>query len=81
MIAGGVAVQGVAIDVPEKPTSEMIFRLRDVLRSAPGEARVYLVVQSGGSPKKIATEYSVAPSRDIMRRIASVVGEDKVRVL
>lgn len=75
------SIQGLAITVPQKPSPEMIFRLRDVLKAGPGKTRVYLMVESGGSMKKIATEYSVVPSRDMMKKITSVVGEGQVSVL
>ncbi len=74
-------IQGLAINVPAKPTPEMIFRLRDVLRAGPGTARVYLVVESGEAMKKIATEYSVAPSREMLKKITSVVGEGTVSII
>lgn len=70
---------GLSIIVPEKPTQDMIMRLRDVLKATPGATRVYLLVQSGGEEKKIATEYSVTASRDALGRIAAVVGESNVR--
>ncbi len=70
---------GLSIIVPEKPTSDMIMKLRDVLKAAPGATRVYLLVQSGGEEKKIATEYSVTASREALGKIAAVVGESNVR--
>ncbi len=71
--------QAVNIIVPEKPSHDLIVKLRDVLKATPGATRVYLLVNSGGQDKKIATEYSVTATRDTIGKIAAVVGEANVR--
>ncbi|MFZ2681535.1 MAG: DNA polymerase III subunit alpha [Patescibacteria group bacterium] len=71
--------EGLNIVVPEKPGNDMIMRLRDVLKTSPGATRVYLVVNSGGEDKKIATEYSVLATRETISKIAAVVGESNVK--
>lgn len=71
--------EGLQIIVPEKPGNDLVMKLRDVLKSAPGTTRVYLMVNSGGEDKKIATEYSVLATRDTISKIAAVVGEGNVR--
>ncbi len=69
---------GLNIVVPEKPSHDLIMKLRDVLKAAPGTTRVYLIVNSGGEDKKIATEYSVLATRDTIGKIGAVVGETNV---
>jgi DNA polymerase III alpha subunit len=71
--------EGLNIVVPDKPSNDLIMKLRDVLKATPGTTRVYLVVNSGGEDKKIATEYSVLATRDTIGKIAAVVGENNVR--
>ena len=70
---------GIVITAPEKPSQEMIGQLRDIFRSAPGRERVYLLVNSGGTMQKIATEFTVVRNRDVMERIATIVGAGNVR--
>jgi DNA polymerase-3 subunit alpha len=67
------------IVVPERPSHEMIMRLRDIFKAAPGQSRVYLEVTSAGEQKKIATEYSINASRDVAKRVGAIVGEENVR--
>lgn len=70
---------GIIIVTPEKPSHEMIMQLRTVFTSAPGRERVYLLVNSGGQMRKIATEYTVKRSQDILARIGAIVGAGNVR--
>jgi DNA polymerase-3 subunit alpha len=67
------------IIVPEKPTNEMIMRLRDIFKASPGPSRVYLEVTSAGEQKKVATEYSIDATRDVARKVGAIVGENNVR--
>ncbi len=71
--------EGLNIVVPEKPSNDLIMKLRDIFKATPGTTRVYLLVNSGGEDKKIATEYSVMATRDTIGKIAAVVGENNVR--
>ena len=71
--------EGLNIVVPEKPSNDLVMKLRDVLKASPGNTRVYLLVNSGGEDKKIATEYSVMATRDTIGKIAAVVGEANVK--
>jgi DNA polymerase-3 subunit alpha len=67
------------IKVPDRPSNEMIMKLRDIFRSSPGTVRVHLEVMSAGEPKKIATEYCVAATREVARKVGEIVGEENVR--
>jgi DNA polymerase-3 subunit alpha len=78
-LANKTTNNGLKIVVPIKPSHEFIMKLRDVLKATPGDTRVYLQVNSGGEDKNIATEYSVAATRDTIGKIAAVVGEDNVQ--
>lgn len=71
--------EGLNIVVPDKPSNDLIMKLRDVLKATPGTTRVYLLVNSGGEDKKIATEYSVQATRDTIGKITAVVGEGNVK--
>lgn len=73
------STEGVIITAPEKPSQELIMQLREVFRAAPGRERVYLLVDSGGQMRKIATEYSITRNRDVMEKIAAIVGAGNVR--
>jgi DNA polymerase III alpha subunit len=77
--ANMVSVGQFTIIVPAKPTNEMIMRLRDIFKAAPGTSRVYLEVTSAGEQKKIATEYSINPSRDVAKKVGAIVGEENVK--
>lgn len=71
--------EGLSIVVPDKPGNDLIMKLRDVLKSSPGTTRVYLLVNSGGEEKKIATEYGVTATREILGKLTAIVGEGNVR--
>ena len=68
----------VSIVIPEKPSHELIVKLRTIFQAAPGRHRVYLLVESGGSQRKVATEYSVHRTNILLEQIASIVGTDNV---
>lgn len=70
---------GVTIVAPERPSHEMIMRLREIFESAPGREQVYLLVESGGQMRKIATEYKIKRERGVLERLGAVVGEANVR--
>lgn len=73
------ADDGVVITAPEKPSQDMIVKLREIFQSAPGRERVYLVVNAGGQMRKITTEFSIKRDRDVLARIGAIVGEGNVR--
>jgi DNA polymerase-3 subunit alpha len=69
---------GVSVEVPAKPSHEMITALREVFKASPGHEPVYLVVDSGGKQRKVATEYSIEKSDNVLKRIKDIVGHSKV---
>jgi DNA polymerase-3 subunit alpha len=74
--AGGM----LSIVLQGKPTQEMVARLREVLTMNPGDKPVCLLVESGGSTRKIKTDYSVSPSQQMISEIAQIVGRQNVSV-
>jgi DNA polymerase-3 subunit alpha len=71
---------GLSIIVPTNPTHDMISKLRDIFRASPGRAPVFLLVESGGSMRKVTTEYSVDLSRAVIEAVGGVVGVENVKV-
>jgi len=71
---------GLSIVVPANPTHDMISKLRDIFRASPGRAPVFLLVESGGSMRKVTTEYSVDLSRSVIDAVGGVVGKENVKV-
>lgn len=67
-------VGGVSIVVDEKPDHETIEKLREVFSSAPGHELVYLIVESGGRQRKVATEYNIEKSNNVLKRIKNIDG-------
>jgi DNA polymerase-3 subunit alpha len=70
---------GLSIIVPASPTHDMIRKLRDIFRAHPGRAPVFLLVESGGSIRKVTTEYSVDLSRVVIDAVGEVVGVEHVK--
>jgi DNA polymerase-3 subunit alpha len=68
----------VSIIIPEKPSHELIVQLRAIFQTAPGAQRVYLLVESGGGQRKVATEYSVHRTNMLLEQIAALVGAANV---
>lgn len=77
--APSTEVDGVIITAPAKPSHDMITKLREIFESSPGRDRVYLVVESGGQMRKIATEYSIKRNHDVLEKISAIVGPQNVR--
>ncbi len=71
--------EGIFITIPEKPTHEMITRLRSIFTDHPGSDPVYLLVTSGARERKVATEYSVRRQPQVLDEIAQIVGQGNVR--
>jgi len=67
------------IRVPDRPSNEMITKLRDIFRASPGAVRVHLEVMSGGEPKKIATEYCISATREVAHKVGEIVGDENVK--
>ncbi len=72
-------VSAFTIKVPDRPSNEMIMKLRDIFRASPGTVRVHLEVMSAGEPKKIATEYCISATREVARKVGEIVGEENVK--
>lgn len=70
---------GVSITVPERPTHEMIAELREIFKTYPGHEKVYLVVDSGGKQRRVATEYAIERNPEALGKIGAIVGEGNVR--
>ncbi len=75
----GSLSDGLVITVPQNPTHDMIAKLRDIFRAHPGRAKVFLSVETNGDVRKVATEYSVELSADVVRKVGGVVGEGNVK--
>ncbi len=71
--------EGIMITPPVSPSPEMITKLREIFEAAPGREQVYLLVESGGSIKKIATEYKIKREHGVLAKIAGIVGEGNVK--
>lgn len=71
-------VPGVSIVVPEKPTHDLIVKLRSVFKEYPGKDPVFLVVLSGERKRKIATEYAVNKTDACLEKIRELVGKENV---
>ncbi len=63
-----------------KPTQEMVGQIRELLTATPGPKPVCLMVESGGSMRRIKTEYSVAATRTLLEALAQIVGSQNVAV-
>lgn len=72
--------EGLSIVVPVNPTHDMITKLRDIFRAYPGRAPVFLLVGTEGAFRRVTTEYSVDLSRDVVRLVSAVVGEENIRL-
>jgi DNA polymerase III subunit alpha len=70
---------GVFITVPQRPTHDMITKLRDVFKEFPGHDRVFLVVESGGKQRKVSTEYCMMKTPNALGKVGLIVGEGNVR--
>jgi len=75
-----VSSSGIEIFLRGKPSPDMVADLRQVLSESPGMRRVYFMVESGGTIRRIETEYTVNGSEMIIERIASIVGKEQVRL-
>ncbi len=73
-----IDTEAVSIIIPEKPSHELIVKLRAIFQAAPGRHQVYLLVESGGGQRKVATEYSVHRTNVLLEQIAAVVGAANV---
>lgn len=73
---GGVRVLQIKITRP--PSKELVNNLRSLLLSHSGEAPVYLLVQTAGGVKKLATELKVRLSNELKQAIENLVGPGSV---
>ena len=71
--------EGVFITIPEKPTHEMIAKLRSLFEEYPGRDPVFLCVMSGNRRRKVVTEYCVRRQSQLLEQIAEIVGGGNVR--
>ncbi|PIX62028.1 DNA polymerase III subunit alpha [Candidatus Uhrbacteria bacterium CG_4_9_14_0_2_um_filter_41_50] len=63
----------VIIRLNAKPTNGTISTLRDIFKANPGRERVYLLVESDGQMRKVATEYSIHKTHEVMSEIEAVI--------
>jgi DNA polymerase-3 subunit alpha len=70
----------VNIKLQGKPTPETVEAVRTLLQSKPGATPVCLLVESGGSLRRIETEYRVSPTESLIHELASLVGAQNVEV-
>lgn len=70
--------EGLSIRMPLSPTHQMIQDLRAIFVEAPGQDQVYLVVESKGAEKRVATEYRVEKTPKLLKRVEEVVGVKNV---
>jgi DNA polymerase-3 subunit alpha len=68
------------IKLQGKPTPEMVDAVRSLLQSKPGATPVCLLVESGGSLRRIETEYRVSPTESLVRELSSIVGAQNVEL-
>ncbi len=69
---------GLSIKMPLNPDHQMIQSLRALFVEQPGTDQVYLVVESKGAQKRVATEYRVKKSPTLVAKIKSIVGSENV---
>jgi DNA polymerase-3 subunit alpha len=77
--ADEIVETGIAIEVPPNPPHRMILDIRELLKEHPGREPVYLMVESGEKMRKVSTEYSVEKSPRLIRALAEIVGEGRVK--
>jgi len=80
-VATTVAVatgQRLIIKLPDLSDQGVLLHLRDLLSAAKGGAEAYLLVGTGGEPKRIRLPFMVNPTKDLQDRLAKVVGEGSV---
>jgi len=70
--------RSISIALRGRPTPETVDQLREVFKNNPGPRRVCLLVESGGSTRKIETEYSIQPAPSVIDEIAAIVGRQNV---
>jgi DNA polymerase-3 subunit alpha len=70
----------VSIALTGRPTPDMIERLRELFRAAPGKERVCFLVEAGGGVRCVETDYCVERTPQLIDEIAAVVGRQNVRV-
>lgn len=68
------------IKLQGKPTPETVELVRSILQSKPGPTPVCLLVESGGSLRKIETDYRVSATEWLVRELSSIVGAQNVGV-
>lgn len=69
---------GIFIVVPEQPSNDLIVKLRQIFKDAPGSEQVYLVVRSGDVNRRVITEYKIHKSSEVIEAIENVVGKGMV---
>lgn len=70
----------ISIALKGRPTPEMIEQLRSVFQEQPGPNRVCFLIESGGSLRRIETDYSVMKTPEMLSSLASIVGTQNVVV-
>ena len=63
-----------------KPTVETVATVRSLLQEKPGITPVCLCVESGGSLRKIETEYRVSATEGLVQELRAIVGAQNVEL-
>ena len=71
---------GISVKLRGKPSPEMISELRDLFQSSPGRERIYFLVESAGSFRRIETDYTVEKTPNLIEALNNIVGRDNVEV-
>ncbi|MFA6130966.1 MAG: DNA polymerase III subunit alpha [Patescibacteria group bacterium] len=69
---------GLTICVPERPSKEIVEKMRASFRSHPGRSPVFLLVESGGEKKRLSTEYRIEKTPGLLEEIAKILGENSI---
>ncbi len=64
------------IRMPDRPTHDLIEKLRKTFLEAPGHDPVYLLVKSADKEKKVLTEYAVSKNANLLAQVQRVVGTE-----
>lgn len=62
------------VEVPARAEAALWNELRTLFAAHPGSARVYLIVSGERGPKRIETNFSVAPTPELVEAIRSLTG-------
>ncbi|MFH1315509.1 MAG: OB-fold nucleic acid binding domain-containing protein, partial [Candidatus Uhrbacteria bacterium] len=69
---------GISVKLRGKPSQEMVAELRDLFQSNPGRERIYFLVESAGSFRRIETDYTVDKTPNLIETLQNIVGHENV---